>query len=77
MGDSFSFGEPAKKWSDSDLQRPSPRGGGLSLATPVLAAVGLLLVAALITGYLLFIRDAGESVAESQSSVVGQIGNAA
>ncbi len=76
MGDSFSFGEPAKKWSDSKLQRPSPRGGGLSLTTPVLAGVGLFLAAALITGYLLFIRDAGESVAEAQSSVVGQIGNA-
>lgn len=76
MGDSFSFGEPAKKWSDSKLQRPSPRGGGVSLTTPVLAGVGLFILAALITGYLVFIRDAGESVAESQSSAVGQIGNA-
>ena len=76
MGDSFGFGEPAKKWSDAQLQRSSPRGGGLSFTTPVLAGVGLFLVVALITGYLLFIRDAGATVADAESSAVGAIGNA-
>ena len=77
MGDSFSFGEPAKKWSDSELTARGPRvPGGGRIGGRAVVIVGLLVVAALVAAYLLFIRDAGESIADARSSAVGQIGNA-
>jgi hypothetical protein len=77
MGDSFSFGEPAKKWSGSKLTETPSRGPRLGgLGGRALAVVGLLVVLALLGAYFLFLRDAGESIADAESDAVGQIGNA-
>ncbi|MGZ4133479.1 MAG: hypothetical protein ACXVWF_10545 [Actinomycetota bacterium] len=76
MDDSFSFGEPAKKWSGSKLtakpagrtQRVRPPIG------PVLAIVGAGVVLVLGVAFFTLVHHGGEAVARSETSAIAQVG---
>jgi hypothetical protein len=76
MDDSFSFGEPAKKWSDAKLagkpakqtERARPPIG------PVLLIVGLGIVAVLVVAFLTLVHHGGQAAAQAESSAIAQVG---
>jgi hypothetical protein len=68
MSDSFSYGEPARKRPQLPPVRFNSR--------LMLAVVGLLVAGVAIFGFMRFIGNAGDEVADAQATVVGQIDSA-
>jgi cytoskeletal protein RodZ len=82
MSDSFSFGDPAKKWSDQKMRRRSPRrrdpasGGNLALSRGVLGAIAGAVALALFVVVLAVINSGGRSAAEADATAIAEIGKA-
>ncbi|MGE5227615.1 MAG: hypothetical protein ACM3OO_12145 [Planctomycetaceae bacterium] len=76
MDDSFSFGEPGKKWSGSQLtarstghtERPRPPIG------PMLVIVGVGIVAVLGVAFFTLVHHGGQAAAQAESSAIAQVG---
>ena len=77
MSDSFSFGEPAKKWSVGKVRPPRQRGGtGVSVGPTVLIVLAGVVAVALIAAVMGVMKSGGEAAAQSEKSAIQQVGAA-
>ena len=76
MDDSFSFGEPGKKWSDSKLTaRPTaPVERARPPIGPVLAIVGVGIVVVLGVAFFTLVHHGGQAAAQAESTAIAQVG---
>lgn len=75
MDDGFNFGEPGRKWSEARL-RPRARAARERRASGHLLALvgGAIVVGAAVFAFMTMMKEAGEEVAGSQATAIGQVG---
>jgi hypothetical protein len=75
MDDSFSFGEPGKKWSGSKLTTPAAQTERARAPMgPMLLIVGVGVVAVLAVAFLTLVHHGGQAAAQAESSAIAQAG---
>lgn len=77
MSDSFSFGEPAKKWS-AGKARPPRQGAstGVTVGPTVLIVLAGIVAVALIAVVMGVMKSGGQAAAQSEKSAIQQVGAA-
>jgi hypothetical protein len=83
MTDSFSFGDPAKKWSEQKMRRRSGGrqaqgglGGNIATTRTIVAAIAGVVALAMAVVVFAVLKSGGESAAEANATAIAQIGKA-